>query len=177
VENAKLRMHFRLCVEFGTEGERLVPSDWVSKYLAGRRERLLSRDDRRQAALYAEAQAPELFRRLRDRVKNDIAEFCSHVDSADLVYQFVPSNKFIIHKGRYPSVHLEVELVNIFIRHNLKISKSQNEISNESAGQFVLHSDLDGKWSITSNSHTLSDESEIAEVLLRPIFDVVGEES
>ncbi len=152
-----------------------MPSEWIQKLIERKKaQRECASQDAEAAGLGASA-APRMFKLLRDRVEQDVAEFNSLSPQSQFVYEFNPSEKFTVARTIYPAIWLDVVLEGAVLvcRGKEKRGASTGEVTFMEESIFVIAGRRLEADVFEIGGIEYGDASKVAEFLLKPLFDAV----
>ena len=147
-----------------------MSKDWVTSYLSSDDDNFALTGD--AIANLALSGAPRVFKAVQHRVESDLKTF-EGKKHAGLVYEPVPSNKFIVRTlvGKLPYARIEVELAGLTVTWTARFKHDDTCDPEERQRSFRIKADLSGNVQLMRNGTPFEDESEASEELLRPVFE------
>jgi hypothetical protein len=159
-------------------GAKIVMSDdWARKYIDIHKQKQQEKQDAQERGRLARAGAPDMFQRIKDRIRQDLKTFYDAGVLHSLVFNDVSETNFAVNDmsprtGSRPTLVVELDIILVKYGHLLSLKQGKND-PNRSTGALRICSDSEGVTQVYKNGETFADESEVSEFLLRPLLDFV----
>jgi hypothetical protein len=152
--------------------------DWVKKYVNSYKQRQQQKQQEQanaqKRAELAEAQAPDIFQRIRDRIEHDIRRCHDTEAFRDLqIVEKYEDGEFTVSYTAQPSTAvLNVKLSRVIIGYAYLFSP-KGKAPEEKCGSLRIAAELEGEAKIYKNGDTFADEVEISEFFLTPLLKYI----
>lgn len=150
-----------------------MPDDWVRDFMGRQNAKQEEEKLKAQKARWAEKGAGETFGRLQERLKKDVEQFHRYSGDPSFVYTELSElspEAVEIHKMAYPSITLRVELRDVIIRCRYTYRHDETSTQEEKKHSLRIAASSDGRVQIYRNGSPYSDESDVSQLLLEPVF-------
>jgi hypothetical protein len=147
--------------------------NWVGDYMKERRQVRSEKSDRIDRARMAQAGAGGLFKMLAEQVEKDIKKYHDLGGDAQLRYEKPWDIKFRVFKSIYPAVDLVISLESARILCRYLFRESDADRRTEASTYVRIVSNESGSVQFYKNGEAYSDEAELSEVILKPVFDYI----
>jgi hypothetical protein len=147
-----------------------MSKDWVKNYMEKRWQARGEKSDQSEKLRMAQAGAGGLFKLFADQVKQDVNEYHDLGGDAELRYEKPWDLQFRVFKSVYPSVDLRVSLEGARIVCKYLFRESADDRHKEDNVYVRIVSNEMGNVQFYKNGDAYSEESEVSEVILAPVF-------
>jgi hypothetical protein len=155
-----------------------MSDDWARKYIDTHRQRQQEKRDAQERGRLARAGAPDMFQRIKDRIRQNLTTFHEAGVLQSLQFNEASTTKFFVSDmtpratdGR-PTLVVELDMILVKYHHLFPPKEGKKE-PHVSTGALRICSDLEGTTQVYKNGDAFADESAVSEFLLRPLLDCV----
>lgn len=155
-----------------------MSDEWAKQYLDIHTQRQQEKRDAQRRRQLAEAGAPDMFQRLKDRVQQDLRTLFDAGVLRSLTFRETSASEFSVRDMDVrwtefpPSLVVELDMILVKYQYRFPVEEGSRKIQ-EKVGTLRICSDLDGVTHLYKNGDTFADESEASEFLLKPLLDFV----
>lgn len=157
-----------------------MSNDWAKKYIRIYEEKQQEKRAMREMAELARATAPDVFQRIKSRVRHDLQTLHEAGVLQSLSFNDISTQSFAVTDmapavvSCRSSLVVEFDIIVVKYRHLFPQKKGETTVC-ESVGALRIYSDLSGVSTMyrSGSSEGFADESEVSEFLLRPLLDYV----
>jgi hypothetical protein len=148
-----------------------MADDWAKEYLSTYKQKQQQKQQKRanaqKKADLAEAGAPDIFQRIRDRIEQDLRTFHDggELQNLQMVEEYEAGEFAVSSVAPSPTAGLHVKLSRVLIEYSYYFP-AKGKKSEGKCGTLRIAAELDGEITVYKNGDSFADEAEVSEFLL-----------